>query len=65
MIRIIDNFYANPDEVREFALKEKYSVYGNYPGKRTKPYANEEHKKQFEEALVMKIHIMVHFKLLM
>lgn len=55
MIRIIDNFYANPDEVREFALKEKYSVYGNYPGKRTKPYANEEHKKQFEEALGMKI----------
>ena len=51
MIRIIDNFYENPDEVREFALNQSYSVYGNYPGKRTKPYANEQHKEQFDDLL--------------
>jgi hypothetical protein len=34
----IDNFYNNPDEVRDFALKQKFekSPEGNFPGKRTK-----------------------------
>ena len=34
----IDDFYSNPDSVREFALKQEYSfpLEGNYPGKRTK-----------------------------
>ena len=31
----IDNFYANPKEVREFALKQEFKVRGNYPGQRT------------------------------
>ena len=34
----VDNFYDNPDEVREFALSLDYSETenGKYPGKRTK-----------------------------
>jgi len=34
----IDDFYSDPDSVREFALKQQYSfpLEGNYPGKRTR-----------------------------
>jgi hypothetical protein len=35
---IIDNFYVNPDAVREYALKQSFDVTGNYPGRRSKPY---------------------------
>lgn len=35
---IIDNFYVNPDAVRNYALSQEFSVTGNYPGSRTKPY---------------------------
>lgn len=35
---ITDDFYQNPDEVREFALKQDFGVKGNYPGHRTKPF---------------------------
>lgn len=35
---IIDNFYTNPDSVREYALIQEFNVKGNYPGLRTKPY---------------------------
>jgi hypothetical protein len=34
----IDDFYANPDEVREFALNQEFKVRGNYPGQRTKSF---------------------------
>jgi len=34
---ITDNFYQNPDEVREYALSQEFSVRGNYPGQRTPP----------------------------
>lgn len=35
MIRIIDNFYSNPDDIRSDALKSRYQLIsnGNYPGK--------------------------------
>ena len=34
---IVDNFYKEPDKVREFALKQQFlDSPGNYPGKRTK-----------------------------
>ena len=56
MIRIIDNFYDNPDEVRDFALNQEYSVYGNYPGKRTVPHATDEIKSKFEKILNTKIY---------
>ena len=35
---IIDNFYDNPDEVREFALAQDFNVDGNYPGHRTQSF---------------------------
>lgn len=41
---IINNFYNNPNETREFILKQNFSVKGNYPGYRTKSYANEDLK---------------------
>ena len=36
-ITCVDNFYSNPDEVREFALSQEFDFKeGNFPGKRTK-----------------------------
>lgn len=35
---IIDDFYHNPDEVRDFALAQDFNVDGNYPGYRTKSF---------------------------
>ena len=34
---ITDDFYGDPDLVREWVLKQPFDVVGNYPGKRTKP----------------------------
>ena len=38
---IIDDFYDNPEEVREFALQQDFGVDGNYPGHRTVSYLND------------------------
>lgn len=35
---IVDDFYTDPDRVRNFALSQPFDVKGNYPGARTKPY---------------------------
>jgi hypothetical protein len=35
---ITDNFYSDPDSVRNFALQQKFDVTGNYPGARTKSF---------------------------
>ena len=40
-IIVIDNFYKNAQQVREFALSQEFKVHGNYPGNRTTSYANE------------------------
>ena len=37
---IIDNFYNNPYETRNFILTQPFSVIGNFPGKRTISFAN-------------------------
>jgi hypothetical protein len=37
----LDDFYNNPDEVREFALNLEFGVRGNYPGQRTEPVFNQ------------------------
>lgn len=42
---IVDNFYSNVDEVREFALNQDFGVRGNYPGQRTIPFLNESIKE--------------------
>lgn len=41
---IIDNFYGNPDAVRNYALQQEFNVKGNYPGLRTSPYLPEDLK---------------------
>lgn len=41
---IIDDFYTNVDEVREFALSQNFDVSGNYPGRRTQSFLNESTK---------------------
>lgn len=38
---VVDNFYNNAMETRDFILKQEFSVKGNYPGQRTISYANE------------------------
>jgi len=38
---IIDDFYNNVDDVREFALQQDFNVDGNYPGHRTISFINE------------------------
>ena len=52
---VIDDFYDNPDSVRDFALSQEFSTYGNYPGVRTQ-CAGDEHREYlrqfFEENVV-------------
>jgi hypothetical protein len=38
---VIDNFYNNPIETRNYILSQEFSVRGNYPGQRTISYANQ------------------------
>lgn len=38
---IVDNFYNDPFETREFALSQEFDVPGNYPGRRTKSVFNQ------------------------
>jgi hypothetical protein len=45
---IIDNFYSDVDEVRNFALQQEYPVSGNYPGHRTKSFLNDSMKETIE-----------------
>lgn len=35
---VIDDFYVDPDNVRNYALSQVFSVTGNFPGTRTAPY---------------------------
>lgn len=46
---IIDNFYSNPEQIRDFVLKQNFFVEGNFPGKRTKSFANEELKETIQK----------------
>ena len=39
---IVDNFYRDPDRVRSLALNSDFSEHGNYPGRRTAAYLNDE-----------------------
>jgi hypothetical protein len=46
---IQENFYSNPLEVREFALKQEFTVTGNFPGRRTKPFVTPHIQKAIED----------------
>jgi Family of unknown function (DUF6445) len=48
---VIDNFYINPESVRDFALKQTY--YENHlPRKHTKSFATNDHKLFFENIIL-------------
>jgi hypothetical protein len=40
MFTIVDDFYADPDAVRGYALQQEFNISGNYPGLRTEPCTN-------------------------
>jgi len=46
---IIDNFYSNPYDTRNFVLTQEFLVRGNYPGQRTISYANTDLKNIIQE----------------
>ena len=47
---VIDNFYENPLEVREFALSQEFHRDQNhYPGNRSKSFANEQIRLKFDK----------------
>ena len=45
---IIDNFYNNPMETREYILTQDFKIRGNYPGQRTMSHATEEIKDMIQ-----------------
>ena len=48
---IIDNFYENPIETRDFALSQDYFTNDYYPGKRTKSFSTDEHKNKIQHII--------------
>lgn len=46
---VIDNFYKNPYETRNYILTQDFSIKGNYPGLRTSSFANEELKNVLQK----------------
>ena len=47
-IIVIDDFYHNVDDVRKFALQQKFNVTGNFPGYRTQSMINDIIKEAIE-----------------
>lgn len=50
---IIDDFYSNPDTVRQFALQQDFSVTGNYPGQRTKTFLTPDVKDAIQRTIII------------
>lgn len=48
---IIDDFYSDVNEVRNFALQQDFSIVGNYPGPRTKSFLNDSMKGVIESVV--------------
>jgi hypothetical protein len=48
-IIVVDNFYNNAQNTRDYILTQEFSVKGNYPGRRTVSYANEHLKSIIQE----------------
>ena len=59
---IIDNFYNNPLETRQYILTQEFSVQGNYPGRRTRSFATEELKNWIQKYIYPFGHKMTDFK---
>lgn len=47
-LMVVDNFYVNPDAVRDYALSLPFNVTGNFPGSRTKPYLPDDLKNAIQ-----------------
>ena len=58
---VIDDFYINPDEVRDFALAQNFNVDGNYPGHRTRNYITESTKDLLQEILFPHSGLVTHW----
>ncbi|MBP01739.1 MAG: hypothetical protein CMM25_02860 [Rhodospirillaceae bacterium] len=37
---VIDNFLSNPMDTRNYVLEQEFSVSGNFPGRRTRPFSS-------------------------
>lgn len=48
---VVDDFYAEPEKVREFALKQEFKVRGNYPGQRTVSFLNDSLRTKLQDIL--------------
>ena len=48
---IVDDFYSNVDEVRNFALQQDFSVNGNYPGHRTASFITDSAKDLIQDII--------------
>ena len=42
---VVDNVYTNPHQVRAFALNQDFGIEGNYPGRRTRSFADDSIKE--------------------
>ena len=49
---IVDNFYNNPDQLRDYALSLEYNVVGNYPGARSAPYLPQDVKSAIQHVIM-------------
>jgi len=47
-VLVIDDFYQDPMAVREWVLQQDFPIQGNYPGKRTAPFALDALKDKIE-----------------
>ena len=45
---VIDDFYNNPDSVRNFALSQDFAVTGNFPGRRTQSFWTDDVRQAIE-----------------
>ena len=50
---VIDNFYENAYETRNYILTQEFMVRGNYPGQRTISYANQHLKDIIQEYIFL------------
>lgn len=50
---IVDDFYTNPNTVREFALQQSFDVRGNYPGQRTKTFLTPDVKDAIQRLILI------------
>jgi hypothetical protein len=48
---VIDDFYSNPDGVRDFALQQEFAKRENFPGIRTRSFLNESTKATLSQIL--------------